>query len=33
MKAQNMPAKDVEVQIRKPVMNHKATSGHESMKH
>jgi hypothetical protein len=32
MKVQNMPAKEVEVQIRKPVMN-KGAGGHEGMKH
>ena len=33
MKAQNMPTKEVEVQIRKPVVNNKSAGGHEGMKH
>jgi len=34
MKAQNMPAKEIEVQVRKPVLGNKgAGGGHEGMKH
>jgi hypothetical protein len=34
MKAQNMPAKEIEVQVRKPVMGNNGTAGgHEGMKH
>ena len=33
MNVQNMPARQVEVQVRKPVMNKGTGGGHESMKH